>query len=131
MENDRRGIEGGGMTYTYNPVPKPTHNRKSPRLRDRGRIHPHVYSTAYDNANGRCEWCGYRDGSIDPSGQKWGLEAAHGVRRRHLNETTADDLIMLCGPSVNTGTCHNIADYTRAGRERMIEHMKLRKKDAG
>ena len=24
---------------------------------------------------------------------------------------------MLCGPAVNTGTCHNAIDYTAAGRK--------------
>jgi hypothetical protein len=119
---------------SHSKVDKPkkvTHTRNKPRLRDRGRIRPEVYEAAYNASGGRCEWCKFKDGAIDPKGQKWGLEAAHGVRRRHLDETTADDLIMLCGPSVNSGTCHNEADYTRAGRERMIEHMKLRKRDVG
>lgn len=123
--------------FEYRPVPKPSHkkikkeqkinhNRNAPRLRDRGRVRPEVYNAAYERAGGRCERCGYKDGTIDPSGQKWGLEAAHAVRRRHLEETTVDDIIMLCGPSVNTGTCHNFADYSREGRNWMIEHIKLR-----
>lgn len=109
---------------------KVNHNRKSPRLRDRGRVRPEVYQTAYERCGGRCERCGYKDGSIDPSGQKWGLEAAHAVRRRHLEETTDDDLIMLCGPSTNSGTCHNFADYTREGRNWMLEHQKKRRRGA-
>lgn len=111
--------------------PKKIHrNRNAPRLRDRGRVHPEVYNEAYERSGGRCERCGYKDGSIDPSGQKWGLEAAHVVRRRHLSETTADDLIMLCGPSVNTGTCHNFADYSKAGRDWLVEHQIKRRKGA-
>lgn len=123
------------IDYSKEPVravPKPQFKRNKPRLRDRGRVRPEVYREAYEAAGGRCEWCGWVEGTFDPSGQKWRLEAAHGVRRRHLEETTADDLIMLCGPSVNSGTCHHEADYTRAGRKRMIEHMKQRKeKNAG
>lgn len=107
--------------------PKVSHNRNKPRLRDRGRVKPEVYAAAYQASKGRCERCGYKDGSFDPSGQKWGLEAAHAVRRRHLDETTPDDLIMLCGPSTNTGTCHNFADYSRAGRTWMIEYQKKRR----
>ena len=127
--------------FEYRPVPKPNHgksdkpkkinhNRNKPRLRDRGRVSPEVYAQAYEAAGGRCEWCGWVDGSIDPSGQKWGLEAAHIVRRRHLEETTADDLAFLCGPSTNSGTCHHEADYTRAGRNRLLEHQKSRRKGA-
>lgn len=103
------------------------HKRNKPRLRDRGLVRPEVYAAAYEAAGGRCERCGYVDGSFDPSGQKWGLEAAHAVRRRHLNETTPDDLIMLCGPSTNTGTCHNFADYTRDGRQWMVAYQKQRR----
>lgn len=106
--------------------PKLKHKRNAPRLRDRGRVRPEVYNEAYERAGGRCERCGYVDGSFDPSGQKWGLEAAHIVRRRHLQETTADDITFLCGPSVNSGTCHHFADYTREGREWLLEHQKLR-----
>lgn len=129
------------IDYTINPgiaQPKPSHNkidkpkkvahnRNKPRLRDRGRVSPEVYATAYKVAKGRCERCGYKDGSIDHTGQKWGIEAAHAVRRRHLDETTPDDLIMLCGPSVNSGTCHHHCDYSREGRNWMIEHQKLRR----
>jgi hypothetical protein len=113
----------------HNKIKKPKikNNRKSPRLRDRGRVRHEVYQEAYERAGGRCERCGWVDGSYDPSGQKWRLEAAHVVRRRHLNETTADDLIMLCGPSTNSGTCHHFADYTRSGRGWMLEHQKKRR----
>ena len=127
--------------FEYRPVPKPSfkkikkekkinHKRNAPRLRDRGRVRPEVYEAAYERCGGRCERCGYEDGSIDPSGQKWRLEAAHAVRRRHLEETTPDDIIFLCGPSVNTGTCHNFADYSRAGRNWMLEYQKIRREGA-
>ena len=116
----------------WNKVDKPKvkHKRNAPRLRDRGRVRPEVYQAAYERAGGCCERCGYVDGSIDPSGQRWGLEAAHIVRRRHLDETTVEDIVMLCGPSVNTGTCHNFADYSRAGRNWLIEYGKYLRKGA-
>lgn len=108
------------------------YKRNNPRLRDRGRVRPEVYQAAYEASGGRCERCGYVDGSFEPSGQKWGLEAAHAVRRRHLDETTLDDLIMLCGPSVNSGTCHHFADYSREGRNWMTAYQKKRReKNAG
>lgn len=103
--------------YTYNPAPKPTHNRNKPKLKDRGRISPEVYEEAYARSNGHCERCKWKDGSIDNTGMRWRLEAAHLIRRRHLDETTAEDIAMLCGPQVNSGTCHNWVDMTREGRE--------------
>lgn len=107
--------------------PKLNHKRNKPRLRDRGRVSPEVYKQAYEAAGGRCERCGWKDGSYDPSGIRWRLDFAHAVRRRHLEETTADDGIMLCAPQTQTGTCHHWADHTREGRNWMIEHQKRRR----
>lgn len=45
------------------------------------------------------------------------LQCAHLIRRWKLQETTANDVAFLCGPSVNSGTCHWWVDYTRAGKE--------------
>ncbi|MGG4552575.1 hypothetical protein [Paenibacillus humicus] len=74
----------------------------------RGRITPEVYNKALERSGGRCERCGI-------AGY---LEAAHLIRRWKIEEwTTENDIAMLCGPVVNTGTCHNWVDYTAAGRE--------------
>jgi len=99
-------------------VPKKVnHNRNKPKLKDRGRIRPEVYKDAYDRSGGRCRRCKWKDGSFDSTGMRWRLEAAHLIRRRHLDETTADDIAMLCGPQQNKGTCHWWVDHTREGRE--------------
>lgn len=90
------------------PVPKPSHRRRKPTSKMRGRITPEVYNKALERSGGRCERCGI-------AGY---LEAAHLIRRWKIEErTTANDIAMLCGPVVNTGTCHNWVDYTRKGRE--------------
>ncbi|OXL83151.1 hypothetical protein BCV73_08720 [Paenibacillus sp. SSG-1] len=96
------------MNFGFNPAPKPTSRRLKPTTKMRGRITPDVYQTALERAQGRCERCG-----------KIGhLEAAHLIRRWKIEgSTTANDIAMLCGPVVNTGTCHNYVDYTREGRE--------------
>ncbi|WP_433943498.1 hypothetical protein [Paenibacillus sp. SN-8-1] len=74
----------------------------------RGRIKPEVYKAAMERSGGRCERCGI--GGY--------LEAAHLIRRWKIEtETTVQDIAMLCGPVVNTGTCHNWVDYTAEGRE--------------
>ncbi|NWL87586.1 HNH endonuclease [Paenibacillus sp. 79R4] len=95
------------MNFEYNPVSKPSYRRRKPTSKMRGRITPDVYQTALERSGGRCERCnktGY-------------LEAAHLVRRWKIEgSTTANDIAMLCGPAVNTGTCHNWVDYTAEGR---------------
>jgi hypothetical protein len=91
-----------------NPVPKPRYKRTRPTARQRGRITKEVYQAALERSQGRCERCG-RNGP---------LECAHLVRRWRIEgRTTVADVAMLCGPSTNTGTCHNWVDYTREGRE--------------
>lgn len=99
------------MTLPFNPQPKPKTRRFKPTTKMRGRISPEVYQVAYERSGGCCERCG-KAGS-----QEYGtLQCAHLVRRWKLDETTANDVAMLCGPSVNTGTCHNWIDYTKEGR---------------
>lgn len=100
------------MTYEFRPVPKPTTRRFKPTTKQRGRISPEVYQMAYERSNGCCERCG-KVGS-----HEYGtLQCAHLVRRWKLDETTENDVAMLCGPSVNSGTCHHWVDYTREGRQ--------------
>lgn len=104
--------------FTYNPAPKPKHKRSKPTAKQRGRITEQVYNEAVERSGGRCEACGWYEGSYSKDNRQWGLECAHLIRRRNVEiETTETEVAMLCGPSVNTGTCHNKVDYTRAGRE--------------
>lgn len=94
--------------FEYNPVPKPKSRRLKPTTKQRGRISPEVYAGAMERSGGRCERCG--NGGY--------LEAAHLLRRWKIEGgTTVNDIAMLCGPAVNTGTCHNFIDYTQEGRE--------------
>lgn len=91
-----------------NAVPKPKYKRYKPTAKQRGAISPEVYAAALKRSGGRCECCG-RYGE---------LQCAHLVRRHNIKgRTTVNDVAMLCGPSVNTGTCHNWIDYTRAGAD--------------
>jgi hypothetical protein len=106
--------------FQLNAVPKPQHKRVKPTAKQRGNIKPSVRSKAKERANGHCEMCGVHESQI------WGLQCAHLVRRWKLAETTENDVAMLCGPSVNTGTCHNKVDYTTEGRKWALQyHMKL------
>lgn len=104
--------------FGFNPVPKPKHQRGKKTAKQRGEISDRVRAAAKERAGGRCEACGWYEGSYDPSGRKWGLQCAHLIRRWDVDgETTETEVAMLCGPSVNSGTCHHLADYTAAGKE--------------
>ena len=101
------------MDFGFNPVSKPSYRRRKPTSKMRGRITTDVYNAAYERSGGRCERCGKTEG----------LQAAHLIRRWKIeSQTTANDIAILCGPSVNTGTCHNWVDYTREGRDWAAEY---------
>ncbi|MNR93680.1 hypothetical protein D3C72_247380 [compost metagenome] len=104
------------MEFGFNPVNKPNYRRRKPTSKMRGRIKPEIYKAAMERAEGRCERCKqYRE-----------LQCAHLIRRWKIDgETTVNDVAMLCGPSVNTGTCHNWIDYTQEGREWAEEYRQL------
>lgn len=92
-------------------VPKPSHKRNKPTAKQRGQISMKVRREVETRSEGYCECCGKHKNSV------WGLQKAHLIRRWKLNETTAQDIADLCGPSVNTGTCHWWIDNTKEGRE--------------
>lgn len=104
------------LSREFNPAPKPDYKRSKKTRKERGRISKEVYQKAYEYSGGRCVHCDWIDGSILDK-RKWGLQAAHLIKRNDLLETTEHDIAMLCGPSVNTGTCHWWVDSTEEGRE--------------
>lgn len=69
----------------------------------------------------QCECCGKT--------QAYAFERAHLVKASQGGRGDHPAFIaLLCGPSVNTGTCHNWADYTAAGREwRIKKHQELKR----
>jgi hypothetical protein len=100
--------------FTLRPVPKPnkaSHKRNKPRLRDRGRVRPEVREEVEIRSGDRCERCGKHKSEV------WTLEMAHITRRWKIEETTAKDLVRLCGPSTDSSTCHHYADYSKIGRD--------------
>lgn len=112
----------------FNPVPKPSYKRSKPTAKERGAISPEVYDKAMSRADQQCERCGWP--RMAREDRKWRLEAAHLIRRHKLDKTTEDDIAMLCGPSVNSGTCHHWVDYTEEGRQ-WAEEYRRRLYDTG
>lgn len=97
------------VSFGFHPVPKSKKTKRNkPTAKQRGAISKEVYAAALERSGGCCERCGSPEG----------LQCAHLVRRWQIEgRTTMNDVAMLCGPSVNTGTCHNFVDYTAAGKE--------------
>lgn len=100
----------------FNPVPKARHRRRSKTAKQRGQVNKVVYAEALKRSGGLCERCG-RSGW-----QAWTLEAAHVERRWRYGQegVTAADIVILCGPSTDSRTCHHWADCTREGREWLL-----------
>lgn len=93
-------------------VPKinPNHKRRVPKQRNRTRITPKVRKEVKRRSEGRCERCGCTN--------PYSFEFAHLEQASSLGPgDDPSNIAYLCGPSVNTGTCHNFADYTAKGRE--------------
>ncbi|MEK3770084.1 hypothetical protein MKY14_16150 [Paenibacillus sp. FSL R5-0887] len=99
-------------TFGFHPAKKPKHKRNKPTAKQRGAISNEVYNAAMERSGGRCERCGRIEG----------LQCAHLIRRWQIDgKTTVKDVAMLCGPSVNTGTCHNWIDYTKDGKQWAVD----------
>lgn len=103
------------------PVPKPKHRRRVPKQRNRTRITQKVREEVMERSGGKCERCG--------RSRAYAFEYAHLQKASQMGR--GDDpanIVLLCGPSVNTGTCHNFADYTAEGRKwRMKKRKELMK----
>ncbi|MDQ0158981.1 HNH endonuclease [Alkalibacillus salilacus] len=84
--------------------------RKSRKQKDKTRITAKVRKEVKRRSGGRCERCGITN--------PWMFQMAHLEQASHVGP--GDDptnIVLLCGPSVNTGTCHDFADSTKEGRE--------------
>jgi hypothetical protein len=62
----------------------------------------------------RCEGCHKNKSAC------WTLENAHVEGRRSIShKTTEYDLLRLCGPSTDSGTCHHFVESTKQGKQYM------------
>lgn len=94
------------------PVPKinPNHKRMKPKRRNVTRITKQVRDEVLERSQGECERCG--------RSRSYAFELSHLIQASQGGSgNDPANIVLLCGPSVNTGTCHNFADYTAEGRE--------------
>ncbi len=92
------------------PIPKPKHKRRKPKRGQVSRITANVREEVKQRSGGRCERCG--------ASQSYAFELAHLQQASQGGRGDEPwNIALLCGPSVNSGTCHNFADYTSEGRE--------------
>lgn len=64
----------------------------------------------------RCEGCHKNKSAC------WTLENAHVEGRGSIpNKTTEYDLLRLCGPSTQSGTCHHYVESTKQGKQYMLD----------
>lgn len=134
------------MNYANEPVravPKPSHNRSDKLTQKQmGAIRNKYRKKVNARSDDLCEGCGKHKLSC------WTLENAHIDGRGVIDHMTTDlDLLRLCGPSTQSGTCHHWVTVTRMGRnymqdqrERLVKGLKplrisewklIREKDAG
>lgn len=112
----------------FNPVPKPRHKRNRKTAKQRGQVTKDIYAEAWERSRGRCERCSRAEY------EAWTLEAAHAERRWRYGQegVTAEDIIILCGPQTQSGTCHHWADSTKEGRVWLIwKREELRQRKGG
>src|SRR5690625_1045032 len=97
---------------SFNPQPKSgiKHKRIKPLRRNVTRITKEVSDEVMRRSGGVCERCG--------RSRAYAFERSHLVQAsRGGSGSDPANIVLLCGPSTNTGTCHNFADYTAKGRE--------------
>lgn len=98
-------------------VPKPRAKRRVPKRKNVTRITQAVRKEVESRSGRRCERCG--------RSRAYAFEMAHLIRASQGGR--GDDpanVVLLCGPSVNSGTCHHFADYTKEGREWRMQKRK-------
>ena len=94
--------------------------RFKPKRKNRTRITQKVRKEVLDRSQGRCERCGRTSAYC--------FEMAHLINASQggVGYDPAN-IVLLCGPKVNTGTCHQWADETREGREwKQAKHEELK-----
>lgn len=102
-----------------NPAPKPNFPRRKPKRGNLTRITSKVRKEVLERSGGFCERCGRNRTTI--------MEMAHLQQAGQLGKgNDPANIVLLCGPSTVSNTCHNFADSTAKGREwRMAKRKEL------
>jgi hypothetical protein len=101
------------------PCPKPKHKRRTKTRKERGRVTNRAAAEVIERAGGKCEMC-----KLPPviGSHRDRMEIAHIENRSQGGRGDVPwNLLHVCGPSVNSGTCHHFIDYTKEGREKARE----------
>ncbi len=102
-------------TFAYRPVTKESQlhrTRIKPTQKQMGDISTKVRKRVNERSNNCCERCMKHKSAV------WTLEQAHITSRvRISHKTTEYDLVRLCGPSTQSGTCHHWVESTRIGKD--------------
>ncbi|GGJ48827.1 HNH endonuclease [Virgibacillus salexigens] len=84
--------------------------RIKPKRGQLTKITQNVREEVLRRSEGKCERCGRT--------RAYAFEMAHLKGAGQLGRgDDPSNIVLLCGPSVNSGTCHHFADSTKAGRE--------------
>ena len=84
--------------------------RIKPKQADLTRITNKARQEVYRRSEGLCERCGRHS--------NWGMQVAHLHSAGQLGSGSQPwNLVLLCGPSTDSDTCHYFADSTKKGRE--------------
>lgn len=90
--------------------PKPNHGRRKPKRGAQTKITAKVREEVLRRSNWCCERCGRHS--------SWGMEMAHLQSAAQLGRGDQEwNVVLLCGPSTDSSTCHHFADHSAAGRE--------------
>lgn len=110
------------LSKEWNPVPKPSFKRQKRTRKQNGAITQKVREEVLRRSGCVCERCG--------TVLAYAFEMAHLIKRSQGGSGREPwNIVLLCGPSTDSGTCHHFADYTAQGRawrmKKRAELMKL------
>lgn len=96
------------------------HKRRKPKRGNQSRITQKVRQEVQNRSQGQCERCGRTSA--------YSFEMAHLINASQGGVgNNPNNIVLLCGPKVNTNTCHQWADETREGREwKQAKHKELK-----
>lgn len=104
----------------YRPVPKPSHKRRGQTRKERGRITKREYEAVWERDEGCCVLCGRNAASA------YSLDCHHVIFRSQGGAGKRENLVLLCGPVTQSGTCHFKAHSVQAKaiREKLLAYIR-------